>query len=232
MRTILDRGDFVFKPPELGCVLSLSELPGGSGKVYDRSPYGNIGSITGASWVRLPSGLWCLSFDGNDDYINCGNNVSFDMTDAITVEAWVQTKDNTLANAVITSKRLGTPNYIFKLSGGYVRLQFYNGGWFDFSDDTTQIANDEWVQAAVTYDREWVRFYVNGSEVKSFEETTAMVSDASDLHVGKRADAASDYFYGYIGEVRIYNRALSVLEIQNHFNREKHLFGRWSFTVA
>jgi len=54
----------MFSPPELGCVLYLSGLPNSGSKIHDRSPYGNHGAITGATWQRLPSGLWCLSFDG------------------------------------------------------------------------------------------------------------------------------------------------------------------------
>lgn len=57
-------------------------------KIYDRSPYGNSGKITRATWVRLPSGLWCLSFCGQDDYVDCRNHSSLDITTSITVEAW------------------------------------------------------------------------------------------------------------------------------------------------
>jgi len=59
--------------PAIGCGLDLPGLPGGGNKIYDRSPYGNISAITGATWKRLPSGLWYLDFDGTDDYVDCGN---------------------------------------------------------------------------------------------------------------------------------------------------------------
>lgn len=36
--------------------------------IFDRSRYNNHGTITGATWTRLPSGLWGLSFDA-DDYV-------------------------------------------------------------------------------------------------------------------------------------------------------------------
>jgi hypothetical protein len=32
---------------------------------------------------------------------------------------------------------------------------------------------------------------------------------------------------GSVALPRIYNRVLTALEVQNHFNREKHLFGVW-----
>src|SRR3990167_10553439 len=36
---------------------------------FDRSRYQNHGTITGATWKRLPSGVWVMSFDGTDDNI-------------------------------------------------------------------------------------------------------------------------------------------------------------------
>ena len=90
MKTLVDRDILVFEPPEPGCVLYLPGLPGGGGKIYDKSSYGNHGTITGAAWKRLPTGLWCLSFDGSDDYVNCGNSESLSIPDAITIKAWVK----------------------------------------------------------------------------------------------------------------------------------------------
>ncbi len=62
--------------PPIGCVLDLPGLPGAGNKIYDRSPYGNHGTITGAVWKRLPSGLWVLNFDGSDDRVDCGDDPS------------------------------------------------------------------------------------------------------------------------------------------------------------
>ena len=76
--------------PPIGCVLDLPGLPGGGNKIYDRSPYGNIGTIIGATWLRTPSGLWVLSFDGSDDYVDCGSGSSLDITGGITVEVWAK----------------------------------------------------------------------------------------------------------------------------------------------
>src|SRR3990167_5721859 len=36
---------------------------------FDRSRYQNHGTITGAVWKQLPSGVWVLSLDGIDDTI-------------------------------------------------------------------------------------------------------------------------------------------------------------------
>jgi hypothetical protein len=129
MKTLLDREDLVFNSSELGCVLSLSELPGGGSKIYDRSPYGNIGSITGAAWKRLPSGLWVLSFDGQDDYVDCGDNNSLEFTTGpFTLLAWIYP---TLLAAGLPQIFCRTDDgingyYLCSESGGELRL--YGGG--------------------------------------------------------------------------------------------------------
>ena len=41
-------------------------LEGGGTTLWDYSNNGNHGTITGATWVRLPSGLWSLGFVTDD----------------------------------------------------------------------------------------------------------------------------------------------------------------------
>jgi len=57
----------------------------------DSSPFGNNGTIHGASWVRGKFG-YALKFDGTDDYVDCGSDDSLNITDAITIEAWIYPK--------------------------------------------------------------------------------------------------------------------------------------------
>ncbi len=57
---------YSYPPAEPGCVLYLPGLPGQGATIWDRSNQGNHGTITGATWRKLPSGLWALSFDGDD----------------------------------------------------------------------------------------------------------------------------------------------------------------------
>lgn len=95
MKTILDREDLVFNPPEPGCVLGIAGLPGRGTKIYDRSPYGNQGTVTGAGWVRLSGGLWALSFDGIDDNVSISDWDNDRLGSNYTIEQWVKS-DNLL----------------------------------------------------------------------------------------------------------------------------------------
>ena len=66
--------------------------------VHDSSGYNNHCTIYGASFtqdtperiVHSNSSTYSLSFDGQNDYLDCGNDESLDITDEITIEAWVK----------------------------------------------------------------------------------------------------------------------------------------------
>jgi len=68
----------------------------------DLSKKGNNGTIYGATYVNTPLGNSVLSFDGIDDYCDMGNDESLDITDEITVEAWV--KGSALSDKEITER--------------------------------------------------------------------------------------------------------------------------------
>ena len=66
---------------------------GSGGTAYDSSGYGNDGTLEGdPKWV--PGYLaGAIQLDGIDDYIDCGNDPSVNITREITLAAWVKTND-------------------------------------------------------------------------------------------------------------------------------------------
>ena len=62
---------------------------------YDEISNSNDGTIHGATWTTGKYGA-ALEFDGVDDYVDCGNDDSLDITDTITIEAWVKDPPLTL----------------------------------------------------------------------------------------------------------------------------------------
>jgi len=230
MVAILDRDidNIVFELPELDGVLCLSGLPGGGSKIYDRSSYGNHGTITGATWVRTSGGLWCLSFDGTDDSVSVIDHASLDITGAFTLEAWVLFNTSGSITEMIFDKYYNsaydlalysTGNFIFRAKPGGVLKEVYE----DFS-----VANDTFYHMVGTYDGANMKGFVNGSQLGSgVAATGALATNNNNLILGRNYSLAGNPLDGKIALARIYNRALSALEIQSHFNREKHLFGVW-----
>lgn len=231
MKTLLSQNNLVFNPPMLGCVLYLPGLPGSGSKIYDRSPYGNHGTIIGATWKKLPSGLWYLSFDGIDDRVNCGDYAYHRVTSQLTIELWanLQSLDDTLQYL------LNKQSTIDPMSGYglYIRqttdvLGIWCGGLSPAGvTSDVAITTDTWYHLVGTYNGSSLTVYVNAVSKSVSSSGSINWSNIENLWIGARAQGPDAWADAFIAIPRVYNRALSALEIQNHFNREKRLFGVW-----
>lgn len=229
MKTLLSQNNLVFNPPMLGGVLFLSGLPSGGSKIYDRSPYGNVGTITGATWKRLPSGLWYLSFDGSDDTINCGNSPSLEIVGQISIEFWFYYPTAFTKNETFFSKPTGAVqdiNLYYYHAGGYF-IYVINGTWC-LRLAKTELTVGAWNHLLFTIldgttDN---HAYVNGVDKATNQNAPTMTSGTSNLYIGSYIDGG-EYVTGGLALIRLYNRVLSNFEALNHVNREKHLFGVW-----
>ncbi len=238
METLVDKEDLNFSPPQLGCVLWLSGLPGGDSKIHDRSPYGNIGVITGASWIRIPSGLWCLSFDGSDDYLNCGsdNSLASYGKGKITWEFWIYPKsDGEGGNGRIADKSNGYNFRVESELSNAVKLEGFVSHATTGADaiTTNRIAINTWHHVVFVYNEggaKKIKIYADGALMPLTTDVAGVgvLSDdtANALYIGNESGATKT-FDGYIALPRILNRALSAFEIQNQFDCEKRLFGVW-----
>ena len=231
MKTMLDVDQLIFSPPGLGGVLYLPGPSGGGSKIYDRSPYGNAGTITGAIWVRLPSGLWCLDFDGIDDNVSCSSKPEFYNLSQVTLMAWVKSTGSTGANqGVFGLYDIGTARYVmFFLNGDgtlYTEIETSSGVTY-FSGDTTGLcADSKWHFIASSYNGASVYLYLDGILDKAPQARTGDIPLSTEPIKAGMVGAAN-YFKGLIVIPRVYNRFLSAFDIKRHFEEEKHLFGVW-----
>lgn len=226
MKTLADREDLIFNPPEIDCVLSLTGLPGSGSKIYDRSRYGNIGTITGANWKRLPSGLWYLDFDGVDDWVNIPDCAALDVT-RITMLAWV--KHNIIASEFMLAKRVSLSDNAYALAtdaSNHPLSQAYISDVGKIATSSVALTVGKWHFVAGTYDGVNVRVYLDGVEVGSLPATGDIDATVDPVRVGWGYNNSLAWDGG-IALPRIYNCALSGLEVRNNFDREKHLFGVW-----
>jgi len=232
VKSLIDREDLVFSPPALGCVLYLPGIPGGGGKAYDRSPCANLGTITGATWKRLPSSLWCLDFDGQDDSISLGTPGSLDITGDITICAWAYPASlpSETGNFTVFSKTqtLTTNGYELWLRTSD-RIDFFTNQAATYqssSSDDNVITKEEWQHLAVTRRGATANLYRNAVDVTNTQGTHLAPTPAGQTaQVGRMG--GSYPFHGRIALVLVYNRALSALEVRHLFDCEKHLFGVW-----
>jgi len=189
----------------------------------DSSGYGNNGTLyNGPTWTSGKVG-GALSFDGVNDYVDCGNGASLNNISAITIEAWIYQKSistlSTAYNQAIVNKLDWGNNmgYEFSLiaTSNYPRI--YSGNRSAFYPVANPL--NVWVHYVVTIDANGnYVFYKNGVNVQAGSGLGLNISlTNSSLLIGKE----STYFDGLIDEVRIYNRALSAAEIKALYDATK-----------
>jgi len=210
------------------CVLNLMPLRNNA-KWLDYSVYRNHGTIHGATWTTGKFGS-ALSFDGVDDYVEVPDDDSLDITDEITIEAWVKTNDVSGYKTIYARKYSNSRGqYWFEVdrpAQGYILFRILNGDGNTLTEVKTNSAvfsSETWTHVIAIYDSSYARIYVNGDEVKSVNTGNLNVPSASGPStVGAQWYLEyTNFFNGTIDEVRIYNRALSAEEIKRLFEWSK-----------
>ena len=210
-------------PPD--SVLYLPGLEGGGAVTKDYSGYANDGTIIGATWVRLPSGLWTLNFDGLDDNVNCGNASSFDFsTGGFSIEFW----------ADLTS--MGADDFFcIKIQDGDNRwycqkgqdlLRFYGrdtaGSWNVIYGTTNITALSGWHHCVLvvtkTTNSGW---YLDGVFETARTATSGSYDNTGDFKLGYTSSSMT----GGLALIRVYNVALASTIPKAHYSEELHLFG-------
>lgn len=203
-----------------GLVAAYSFNAGSGTSLADSSGTGNNGTVSGATWVsagRTGFGN-ALSFDGADDLVSIADSNSLDLTNGMTLEAWVKPADqqgwttllmkertgDALAYALYSSDNTNNPpaGYIFG-SGGENRI-----------GATSSLPLNVWSHLTLTYNGSMLQMYVNGTLVSSQSASGGISTSTGALRIGgNTVFSPEEYFKGLIDEVRIYNRALSAAEI-------------------
>lgn len=201
---------------EEGLVLYYSFDEGAGSTVRDRSGNGNDGRIQGAEYIRSGDGF-ALRFDGVDDCVDCPPSPSLDLTNAVTVEAWVYPE---------AVPAVGEAGIVGKGYDSYV-LTYYRDGrcWWYISGGGNHcqalLTTGSWHHVAGTFDGQSLRLYVDGKLVAERRSRSPRINRGPNLFL---ATSAGDprftrhaHFKGMLDEVRIYNRALSAKEVQMHY---------------
>ena len=187
------------------------------GNTVDSSVYGNHGTAFDGEIYDDPSPMGqALSFDGEGNYVGCGNDTSLDITQAITIEAWVKPSAflTTPDYSTIATKALA---YYFQINGSG-RLQVYQYGTSPagYHSSTNPISLNVWQHVAYTYDGSNVRMFINGVLDKTIPVTGTIQVSNMHLGIGMNLDASGNpytkfyrQFQGEIDEVRIWNTALT-----------------------
>jgi len=195
---------------------------------HDASENGNHGRLIlgtmspGPLWEKGPPGLGgALRFQG-DGYVEVPNNRVFDVTEAITIAAWIRVPQDGFTSDWQTifcrgdwswrlhrnsMQGMNNKSVSFHLTG-------MKEGWG--ADGSVTVTDNEWHHVAGTWDGARARIYFDGAVDDDQPRTgTIGVTGNDPVTIGAQIHNGElrRQFIGHIDDVRIYGRALSPKEI-------------------
>ena len=216
----------------------------GSGTTAGDFAGGNNGTLTGYSDGTITDAVWttghsgtALNFDGAGDHVEIPDDVSLEVTDEITISAWIKLAelDGNLHGIVAYSDfELRAYKLAWDNRSGTNRLWFsVNNGTtppYNTLSPTVNLQEDQWYHIVATY---------NSTEMRIFVDSVSVGSKVPTSYLGGYGSYSVDigswttyWFNGTIDEVRIYDRSLTASEIQQLYQGmdvRRDLVGYWSF---
>jgi len=206
--------------------LWIPEISVNTSKLKDLSRWGNHGNIKGASWKWVDPGVWALEFDGIDNRVEVPDSPSLDMTDELTAMAWVNPVSKMVVGGWegIVQKYSGVGGYMLTFPYGAdtnVLLYLKSGDKLK-SLSTAALPLNKWSFVAGVFRRPDGWLYLNGNLVDSFSGWDySLTPSKSPLMMGYY----NRYLEGFIGEVRVYGRAMLATEISKYFESQRSQYG-------
>ncbi|NQU99302.1 MAG: hypothetical protein HQ538_01065, partial [Parcubacteria group bacterium] len=196
--------------------------PSGATTFTDSSGYNNNASCSGAYCPQagvIGASSTAIQFDGINDYMQVADSESLNLTDTVTLEAWIKPDLNNTDSPwqTIVTKQL---NYELNISrDGRVMGGIYNEDnkrVFALTPKPVLI-KDKWSHVAMTYDGSKIRVYVDGVEKAVRNQTGKIRVLKNPVSIGKIH--IFNYYHGLMDELKVRNRVLSASEINTIYKQ-------------
>ena len=233
-----------------GLVLNLdagnsSSYPGTGTSWFDISGNSNNATLTsyGAGVPSYSSlGGGAILFTRNA--FNVGNSAIFpggssfaNLTTAVSLSLWFYTGTNTTMILAGKGYQFETvpyeiQSYQININGGTINARITANGSTSNTDlSGPSLSLNTWTNVTLTYDGSNIIIYINGTLTNSTPKTGLMTSIyslpfiISGQTTNISGSTVSDFYGGYIGQVLLYNTALTAGQILQNFNGTKTRFG-------
>ncbi|MCP4614644.1 MAG: LamG domain-containing protein [Planctomycetes bacterium] len=203
----------------------------GSGEVVnDSSGNGHVGTIEGATWAVDDKGP-CLEFGGDGDRVVDESGADYlNGMEALTVCMWI--KSNSIGTDAgflqgedpdggdnVFTMRYDSSGASFGGSNVAKMAVTSDQGGEQQLESSGNIQVTEWQHVCMTWSSgDLIRFYIDGEEDepsgRNGPNNAGVQSDVMKLVIGQGAKDAGGGWNGFIDDVRIYNTALTQVEIQ------------------
>jgi tetratricopeptide (TPR) repeat protein len=199
--------------------------PGDTQQIRDHSGNDLHGQFRGdACIVADPDRGDVLSLDGKGDFVDCGQDYRFNLTDTLSISVWIKPKilnkkhqalisngdrgwilnRQAYANAIqISSRRLSLPDNPSK-SWGHLPTQ-------------TEITDSQWHHLVAVYDGARLSLYVDGDLDATCTVTGGIRPNNWPVFIGENSELSNREWDGLIDDVRIYSYVLTPDQIKEVF---------------
>jgi len=198
-----------------------------NGNARDASGNGNNGTVYGATLTtdRFGFATNAYLFNGVNDYIQVGDTPTLTMTNFLTISAWIKPGSASGAQMIVNKEG----QYWLATIDGVLVCALASASstvFYEYASAFQVTASSEWSQVVMDFNQGALALWVNGISITNFNVNNQIGSVSAvghDFRIGARQQtqlASNEWFDGSIGDVRIYNRALSDTEIQQLYQRE------------
>lgn len=203
----------------------------GGAKAYDLSTNRNHGTLTNitpgaGAYTRGPRGGRGLKFaSASDQYVDCGNSTSLQITGDMTISAWInpaalpQVSGNDMmifAKDADSGGRAYTFDYSRDNTFNALRIYINGGGGSNLLTPHIDLTVGGFTHVVATYSTAGIlTLYVNGAQLAQGSGADSSIPGATtNVLIGRRGYAGfTSPWDGAIENVRIYNRKLSAAEV-------------------
>jgi hypothetical protein len=151
-----------------------------------------------------------LYFDGRNDYVE-DSNVINGWTDA-SIMVWVKIDPTATGEQII----VGQNEFFIQLNPDKSITAYANGKTIT---NGSPIALNQWVHLSITHSGTAFKLYINGLELATDTGGT-LPSDTSSFTIGRKPDTPSNYYHGFIDEVKVFDKALGEDELRKMIYQE------------
>ena len=205
---------------------SVRSYPGSGTTVSDLSSNAFSGTLTNGCTVSNGA----FQFDGVDEYVDLGDAV--DITGPFSLNVWFKGNASQPDSYVGLLNKSGNGDFgNYGLYGdgssSYVRFGFVSSSAQREVSNTSynDIKANTWVNYCGTYDQTNLKLYRNGVLIASASQTETPLATNDTLSLGGRVASSNYFFSGEISVGQIYDRDLTLDEIQQNFNALRGRYG-------
>ena len=165
------------------------------------------------------SDKYTLFFDGRNDYIEEHGDILLGLQQA-TLMGWIKIDDTLVGEATIA----GQENFYLQLTNTKRLSVVLNGNAINLTGTTNNLPTEKWIHVAVVFDglNSEIKLFVNG-ELKITSNSASTINTSSNklFRIGSLPTSINgNYFKGQIDEVRIFNTALTDVQLQRMVYQE------------